>query len=88
MAKNNELLLDLHFAWYARNEQGLIKDIVTNITMPLRMSRGIEALHDHVVDTEFQLRSGLLRSAREVEVALILGGRVSTRMKTRYRDTC
>ncbi|MCJ1456187.1 hypothetical protein MMC28_006547 [Mycoblastus sanguinarius] len=90
MAKNNELLLDLHFAWYARNEQGLIKDIVTNITMPLRMSRGIEALHDHVVDTEFQLRSGLLRSAREVEVALILGGRwcsKSYRVFERYQET-
>ena len=43
---------------------------------PLKTQNGTEALQNVIVDTEFQVSAGLLRSPREVEVALTSSAKV------------
>ncbi len=62
----------------AQNSAPNVEHMIESITRPLRQHRGIEAFRDQVIDIEMQLRNGLLRNSREVEVVLILSGKVST----------
>lgn len=55
-----------------------IEHMIETITQPLRKHRGIEAFCDQVIDIEMQLRNGLLQTPRDVEVSLLLSGKVST----------
>ena len=52
--------------------------MIVTITEPLRKHRGIEAFRDQVIDIENQLRNGLLQNLRDVEVSLLLSGKVRT----------
>ena len=52
--------------------------MIVTITKPLRKHRGIEAFRGQVIDIENQLRNGLLQNPRDVEVLLLLSGKVST----------
>ena len=52
--------------------------MIVTITQPLRKHRGLEAFRDQVIDIENQLRNGLLQDPRDVEVLLLLSGKVST----------
>ncbi len=56
-----------------------IDDMVQRVTDPLWKERGIEAFRHNMVDAEFKLRSGLLCNPRELEVALLSSGRVSSK---------
>lgn len=47
-----------------------IEELTTWIIDPLKRAGGIEEFHGRIVDTAAQLRNGLLRSAREVEIWL------------------
>ena len=49
---------------------------------PLQTCDDIEALHDVVKHTAGELRSGRLRSVREVEVSLVSNGQVSRSIVT------
>ncbi len=51
--------------------------MINQIIEPLQRHSGIEAFRETVVDTEFRLRSGMLRDPWEVEVTLLSSGRVS-----------
>jgi membrane-associated PAP2 superfamily phosphatase len=53
------------------------EEMIHKITKPLQAYIGIEALHGCIIDVESQLRNGLLRCTREVEVFLLSSGRVS-----------
>lgn len=63
---------------YAEIYQGDVIWMIENITEPLQRQCGIEAFRDCVVETEFQIRSGLLRNHREVEVTLLTIGKVGS----------
>ena len=56
--------------------------MLTTVIHPLQQCDGIEALHNVVKYTAEELRSGRLRSVREVEVSLILNGQVSRSILT------
>ena len=62
----------------AQNRAYIVEHLIETITQPLRRHRGIEAFRDQVIDIENQLRNGLLQDARDVEVLLLLSGKVST----------
>ena len=51
--------------------------MIRTITQPLQQDRGIEALHEIVVDAESQIGRGLLLKPREVEVTLLSSAKVS-----------
>ncbi|KAL9637980.1 MAG: hypothetical protein Q9164_001861 [Protoblastenia rupestris] len=68
--QRNRALLPDHFAWYAREKRENITHMLGHFIKPLKTQNGIEALQNVIVDTEFQVSAGLLRSPREVEVAL------------------
>ena len=53
--------------------------MVRRVTDPLWKERGIEAFRHNMVDAEFKLRRGLLRNPRELEIALLSSGRVSSK---------
>ena len=55
-----------------------IEHMIVTITQPLRKHRGIEAFRDQVIDIENQVRNGLLQNPRDIEVSLLLSGKVST----------
>ena len=77
IACRNKALLPGHFAWYTKQKSTNITHLLEHILNPLQLIEGFEALQDIVVDAEFQVKSGLLRTPREVEVTLAYGGRVS-----------
>ena len=52
--------------------------MIKTITRPLLQRRGMEALRRIVIDTELLIDRGLLQNTREVEVALLTSGRVSS----------
>ena len=56
-----------------------IDDMVQEVTDPLWKERGTEAFRHIMVDAEFKLRSGLLCNPRELEIALLSSGRVSSK---------
>ena len=70
----------------AQNSAPNVEHMIESITEPLRQHRGIEAFRDQVIDIEMQIRNGLLQNPREVEVVLILSGKVSTQWQLRV--TC
>ena len=78
--ERNEGLLPEHLACYAQSYAADIQDMIETIIEPLKCKAGIEAFHENVVAAEFQLRAGLLRYPREVEVTLKSSGRVSAVM--------
>ena len=71
--ERNAQLLPGHFNWFARSNSTQIEKIISQVTEPLewRYRDETEMLRNRIVDTEFQLRAGLLRDARDVEVTLI-----------------
>lgn len=78
--ERNKLLLPAHLASYTNMYAANIEQMVNQITEPLQRQSGIEAFRDIVIDTEFRLRSGLLRDPWEVEVTLLSCARVSDRV--------
>ncbi|KAL2041813.1 hypothetical protein N7G274_005597 [Stereocaulon virgatum] len=68
--ERNRGLLPEHLACYAQSNTANIQDMIGTIIEPLKNEAGIEAFHEIVVEAEFQLRAGLLRYPREVEVTL------------------
>lgn len=62
----------------AQNRAPIVEHMIMTITQPLRKHRGLEAFRDQVIDIENQLRNGLLQDPRDVEVLLLLSGKVST----------
>ena len=62
----------------AQNRAPIVEHMIVTITEPLRNHRGIEAFREQVIDIENQLRNGLLQNPRDVEVSLLLSGKVST----------
>ena len=56
-----------------------IDDMVRHVIGPLQKEQGIEVFRHNMVDAEFKLRSGLLRNPRELEIALLSSGRVSSK---------
>ena len=82
ISKRNSTLLPGHFTWYARQKEQNVQNLVESLIRPLLSARGIEALFDLILDAEFQIHMGLLRSPREVEVFLLYGAKVSPRPAT------
>ena len=77
LAERNKALLPGHFAWYTQQKTANITHLLEHVIWPLQAMDGFEALRDIVVDAEFQVKSGLLRTPREIEVALVYGGKVN-----------
>ena len=71
------ILLPEHLKWQAYDINSTIQYMVERITTPLRYALDTEGFQNIIDDVEFQLNAGLLRSPREVEVVLIINGRVS-----------
>lgn len=76
IAGRNKALLPGHFAWYTRQKNTNVAHLVETMLSPLQLVEGFEALQDIIVDAEFQVKSGLLRTPREIEVTLAYGSRV------------
>ena len=70
----------------AQNRSCIVEHLIETITQPLQKHRGIEAFLDQVIDIENQLGNGLLQNSRDVEVLLLLSGKVSTQYQLRV--TC
>ena len=77
-----------HLPWYAQNHLTNIEELSRTIIRPLQHCDGIEALHDSIGYTAMDLKSGSLRSVREVEVSLILNGKVSSANTITSFDDC
>ena len=56
-----------------------LQHMIKNITQPLQLKSGVEALLGVVIDTERELYRGSLQSPREVEVTLLASGRVGSK---------
>ena len=83
LAERNKALLPGHFAWYTQQKSANIAHLLDHVIWPLRATGGFEALRDIIVDAEFQVKSGLLRTPREIEVALVYGGKVNFPLHSR-----
>lgn len=66
-----------HLPWYAQNHVTNIEEMLKTVIHPLQCCDGIEGLRGSIDLTVTELRGGSLRSVREVEVSLILNGKVS-----------
>ena len=77
LSERNMVLLPEHLKWEAHDINSRIQYMVERITTPLRYALDTEGFQNIIDDVEFQLNAGLLRSPREVEVLLIINGRVS-----------
>ena len=71
------VLLPYHLESHAQYSDDTIQYMVASITTPLRDDPNTEGFHDIIDDVEARLRVGLLRNPREVEVVLIINGKVS-----------
>ena len=71
------VLLPEHLSWQAHHIDSRIQNMVKSIIEPLRYVPDAEGFQDIIDDVESQLHAGLLRTPREVEVVLIINGRVS-----------
>ena len=63
----------------SRAREWEVEQMISNITRPLQQRLGIEAFQSIVVEIESRIKRGLLQNTREVEVALINNGRVSSK---------
>lgn len=70
-------LFPTHLSWYAQNHVTNIEELLRTIIHPLQHCDGIEALHNTIDHTAIELKSGSLRTVREVEVSLISNSKVS-----------
>ena len=68
----------------AQCREPFVEYMINAIIHPLQQQRGIEAFRDQVSEAEAQLHNGLLLNLREVEVALISSGKVSTCQSSAY----
>lgn len=68
----------------AQSRAPIVDHMIETITQPLQKHRGIEAFCDQVIDIEMQLLNGLLQTPRDVEVSLLLSGKVSTQSRIRF----
>ncbi|KAG8530505.1 uncharacterized protein KY384_005008 [Bacidia gigantensis] len=84
ISERNSALLPGHFAWYARQKESNVQDLVDHLIRPLQSAKGIEALFDIILDAEFQIHMGLLRDPREVEVALLYAGKLYSKTSQFY----
>ncbi len=75
-----------HLAWYAQNHVTNIEEMLKTVIHPLQSCDGIEGLRGSIDFTATELRTGSLRSVREVEVTLLSNGKVSTHPITSSRD--
>ena len=78
-----EALAD-HLNWHARYLNHAIQYTIDEVTTPLRGDPVTEGFQHIIDDVEFQLHAGLLRNTREVEIMLIINGRVSIPPGLRY----
>lgn len=85
MERNGQLLPD-HFVWFANFNENSLEPMINSITQPLQWQTGIEEFRDVINDAELQIRGGLLRNPWEVEVTLVLTGKVRSR-GTKYPKT-
>ena len=81
--RNMESLSD-HLNWHARYLNRAIQYTIDEVTTPLRGDPVTEGFQHIIDDVEFQLHAGLLRNTREVEIMLIINGRVSMQPCLRY----
>lgn len=81
-------LFPTHLPWYAQNHVANIEELLRSVIHPLRHCDGIEALQNTIDHTTIELKSGSLRSVREVEVSLISNGKVSSTDLTTSSDEC
>ena len=66
-----------HLNWHARYLNNAIQYTIDEVTTPLRGNAVTEGFLHIIDDVEFQLHAGLLRNIREVEIMLIINGKVS-----------
>ena len=71
------VLVPYHLEWHAQYSDDPIQYMVASITTPLKDDPKTERFHDIIGCVEARLRVGLLRNPREVEVMLIISGKVS-----------
>ena len=78
--ERNIVLLTECLNWHTPDRA--IQDMAGGIITPLREDPRLEEFHNIVVDVEVLLHAGLLQNPREVEVMLIIHGRVSVAART------
>lgn len=76
------VLLPHPLQWNAQYFDNPIQYMVASITAPLRDDPNTDGFHDIIYDAESRLHAGLLRNPREVEVLLLVNGKVSVSATT------